>query len=414
MKTFSEHLNETILGARTLKRHLEKGECQSADGARCSLCHAVNITYQTEISLKNKALVKFWEQRFPAGSLQSLVPSPLGRGYRTVTKRRAFHGHHSCRLGLIAPTDDGSYEAFDVGRCLIEPEPHSAIYHKLQELLEKPYAEPLREVLNHVVVKGSYTEETLILNVREITLPVVRAANTVSKSITHMFKSVVGVFLFEDPSSGGYYLGRRSTATERASLRKVFGKAEIYHKTRGRSFMYSPVAFSQTNQSMLEPLVAAAEDLLSLSSEMILFDLYCGYGLFALCLAGTVRYVEGIEISSESVASAIANARRQKVKNVRFVRADITADSIARVMKSMPERAAVILDPPRSGVADGVIECLAARKPAKVLHIFCNIDIMPAALRLWARSGYQIVKTVPLDMFPGTSTIEMMVLLTPS
>ncbi len=72
-----------------------------------------------------------------------------------------------------------------------------------------------------------------------------------------------------------------------------------------------------------------------------------------------------------------------------------------------------LLDPPRAGTMAGVIEALAARRPAKVLHIFCNIDIMPAELKRWEKGGYATSRVVPFDMFPGTSSMEIMVLLTP-
>lgn len=413
MKTFNEHLTDAIAASHAGKRPLGKGECQSSHGARCNLCHAIDLTYEIEVALKNKALSAFWEQQYAPDLLSTLIPSPLGRSYRTVTKRRAFHVRQSCRLGLIAPTDEGSYEPFDVVTCAIEPVRHSEIYQSVQQSLEKPYAAPLSEVLSYVIIKGSFTEQTLILNVREITPTVVRAANTLSKSLTHAFKELIGVFLYEDTSSSNYYLGRSNNRGQ-PTMRKIFGKAEIYHKTCGRSFLYSPFAFSQTNQSMLELLVTQAGRLLELNDGMTLLDLYCGYGLFALCLAHSARYVEGVEISAESIASAIANARRQKTTNVRFIRTNITVDSIARLMERVQKRTAIILDPPRSGVAEGVIECIAARKPGKVLHIFCNIDIMPAELQRWTGCGYRIVKAIPLDMFPGTSSIEIMVLLTPS
>ncbi len=411
LKTFSEHLTEAIAASHAGKRPLGKGECQSSHGARCSLCHAIDLSYESEVTLKNKALSAFWEQHYAPGLLSTLIPSTMGRGYRTVTKRRASHVRQSCRLGLIAPTDEGSYEPFDVVRCAIEPGRHSEIYQHIQQSLEKPYAGPLSEVLSYAIIKGSYTEQTLILNVREITPTVVRAANTLSKSLTHTFQELVGVFLYEDTASRNYYLGR---STQRQPvLRKVFGKAEIYHRTCGKSFLYSPLAFSQVNQSMLELFVTQAGRLLELNDGMTLLDLYCGYGLLALCLAHSVQYVEGVEISTESIASAIANARRQKATNVRFVRTDITIDSIPRLMERVQKHTAIILDPPRSGVAEGVIECIAARKPGKVLHIFCNVDILPSELRRWTEYGYKVVNAIPLDMFPGTSSVEIMVLLTP-
>ena len=74
---------------------------------------------------------------------------------------------------------------------------------------------------------------------------------------------------------------------------------------------------------------------------------------------------------------------------------------------------AVLLDPPRQGPQPGVISALSRRRPGKVLHVFCSVDQIPAALKEWQRSGYQVRRIVPLDMFPGSINLEVLVLLTP-
>lgn len=409
VKTFDDHLRRTIAEASLKKRSLTAGECQSPRSGRCSLCHAIDLEYEDELRLKNEALRSFWEQFASPNTLAHLAPSPLGRGYRTVTKRRAFLLRGSTRLGLIAPTNEGSYNPFDVVQCAIEPAGHARVYQKMQEILEKPYARPIAHALSYVILKGSYAEYALILNVRRISSDIVHATNTLSKSITYSFKEVVGVFLHEDTSDGRYYLG--SSDRKPVKFRRVFGKAEIRQRMYGKSFLYSPLAFSQVNQSIVGHLVAKAGELLDLTKDMRLFDLYCGYGLFTLCLAENVHSAVGVEIAGESVASAIANAKRQQVSNVRFFRSDITVETLPHLLRQSRPHDVVLLDPPRSGTGSGVIECIAARKPAQALHIFCNADIMPAELKRWETSGYRIKQAIPFDMFPGTPSVEMMVLL---
>jgi tRNA/tmRNA/rRNA uracil-C5-methylase (TrmA/RlmC/RlmD family) len=410
VKTFDDHLSTIITQANLKKRPLTEGECQSPRSSRCSLCHAVDLAYEDEIRLKNQALRTFWEQFASLETLAQLVPSPLGRGYRTVTKRRAFQSRGSVKLGLIAPTDEGTYKPFDVVRCAIEPADHAPLYQKIQEILDKPYAGPIGEALSYVIIKGSYTEYTIILNVRAISPDVVHATNTLSKSLTHSFKEIAGIFLYEDSSDGRYYLGSSSQRSN--AFRKIFGKADIYQRICGRSFLYSPFSFSQVNISITDQFVTKAGELLDLDKEMRLLDLYGGYGLFAVYLAGSVHSVVGVEIAADSVASAIANAKRQKISNVRFVRSDITSETISRLIAQTRQQDVVLLDPPRSGTGEAVIECIAARKPIRVLHIFCNVDIMSAELKRWEASGYTVDKAIPFDMFPGTPSIEMMVLLT--
>ena len=73
----------------------------------------------------------------------------------------------------------------------------------------------------------------------------------------------------------------------------------------------------------------------------------------------------------------------------------------------------MLLDPPRQGTLPGVIASLARRKPKKVLHIFCGVDQIPPSLKEWQANGYQARRVAPLDMFPGSANLEILVLLEP-
>ena len=412
MRSFEEHLQAVVQSSRLTKRELASGECQSPDARRCTLCHAVDLDYVSEVAIKDQALCSFLQACVPSRVISPLTPSPLGRGYRTVTKRRVFRYRGTTTLGLIAPAGEGSYKPFDVVHCAIEPAAHAPIYRQIHEALGKMVYQPLAEVLRYVVIKGSYSEYTLILSVGEISPGVVSATNTLSRSLTHACKEIVALFLYEDKSDGRYYLGSQDAS--RSGFRKIFGNKEIFQRIGGRSFLYSPLSFSQVNISLADQFVAKAGELLALDGEMMLFDLYCGYGLFALCLAERVKAVIGVDSGAESIASAVANATRQRVRNARFIRSAISAETISRIIMHIRPRDVVLLDPPRSGTTEGVIESIASRRPAKALHIFCNIDIMHAELKRWKDSGYAVSKVVPFDMFPGTSSVEIMVLLSPA
>lgn len=410
--SFNDLLTGRIHTAGVPPRNLEKGECQSPSSQRCRLCTASTLHYLDESRIKNLALHDFWEEhslRIPADPLH---PSPLGRGYRTVTKRKVSFDGKNVRLGLIDPSETGSGGIFNPVSCAIEPADHALIYKTIHDAIRKPYARPLAEQLSYVIVKGSYVEFTLILNVKEISTPLVRATNTMSKSLSHAVSRIVGVFLYEDPSGGRYYLGTSNPGGGQ-TVKKIFGKSEIFQRVLDKTFLFSPLSFSQVNQSLVGPLIKVAGDLLGLSPDSTLFDLYCGYGLFALSLAEKAGTVVGMERSAASVASGKENAQRLRATNVRFIRNDITPESLLNAMKNCRPSDAVLLDPPRGGTAEGVIETLAARRPGRIVHLFCDIDIMPAEIRRWEASGYVQEKVIPFDMFPGTSAIEVVTLLRP-
>ncbi len=409
MRTFEEYFRSAIRAAAITPRPLQPGECQSSSAKRCHLCHAVDLTYEAEVRLKGKALQEFWRQVSHA-PLAPLIASPLGRAYRTVTKRKAFHRTESVVLGLIDPSEDGAETSFNVVHCAIEPEGHAQIYAAVQSAMSKPHARSLADSLNYVVIKGSYSEFTIIFSVAEVSASVAKAANTLSKALTRSFPQVVGLFLFEDRSRGRYYLGTSNSRAKQV-FRKVYGKNEIYQQIAGRSFLYSPLSFSQVNQSIVEMMIGTASELLDLKKTQTLYDFYCGYGLFSLCLAGKAKQVVGAEISAESIASASANAKRNTVKNSRFFRSDITGEALQRIMMNATNNDVVLLDPPRKGTGPGVIEAIAAKSPQRVLHIFCNIDLMPAEISRWQSCNYRVEHAIPLDLFPGTPAVETMVLL---
>jgi tRNA/tmRNA/rRNA uracil-C5-methylase (TrmA/RlmC/RlmD family) len=92
----------------------------------------------------------------------------------------------------------------------------------------------------------------------------------------------------------------------------------------------------------------------------------------------------------------------------------IDAETIDGLTANLSPACAVILDPPRGGTGPGVVERIALRRPGAVLHIFCNADIIGEELSRWTSNGYDVCRATPIDMFPGTSDIETMVLLRPN
>ncbi|MHB2018464.1 MAG: class I SAM-dependent RNA methyltransferase, partial [Candidatus Xenobia bacterium] len=255
--------------------------------------------------------------------------------------------------------------------------------------------------------KGSYQEFTTILNVRSLSSDVVRAANPISKAVTKAVPKVTSVYLYEDKSPGDYYMGSPSARTHR-----VWGKSDISIEIHGRTFTYPPVAFSQVNPGIAEQLVIWAEDLLEPGLTLHFYDLYCGYGLFALCLADRFEQVIGVEGSDAAIDAAKRNARWQYATNARFLRCRIGGEEIQKILRPLrAQRDVVLLDPPRNGTDPGVLDIIAAARPARIVHVFCNLELIPTDLARWRRLGYVPRRAVPFDMFPGTDALECMVLM---
>jgi len=411
MKPFEDLFKDAVRHHLHPKRTPPEGECRTRPGALCPLCFAGILEYEQESSLRNLALQEWWRGALPGKPLEPLVRSPQGRYYRSVTKRKAFRQGRSVVLGLINPDAEHGDYAIQIPRCAIEPLPHNALYEHIAAWLAKPVATPLHDVLQYVIIKGDDHDRIVVLNVSSTDAGVVRAGNTLSKSVTAFDPRVRGFFLYEDESGGRYYFGMQGSGAP-GRLQRLFGAETLSHKTAGKRFVYPLLAFSQINHSMLETLVSTVSELLGLPCAGTLFDLYCGYGLFGIAMADQVKRVVGVDLAPVSIEAAQRIAQHLHLKNVRFHRNNLTTDSLAQLLERSGPEDRVILDPPRGGTAEGVIEVIAGRQVHRVVHLFCNIDILVREVERWEKAGYRMERAVPLDMFPGTSTVEVAGLFT--
>ena len=71
----------------------------------------------------------------------------------------------------------------------------------------------------------------------------------------------------------------------------------------------------------------------------------------------------------------------------------------------------VLLDPPRRGCANAVIEALIRHRPETVLYVACGIDALASQARRLVDGGYQVTGARAVDMFPHTAHLEVVVRL---
>ena len=381
-----------------------------------------HLEYAEELALKEAALRKFWQTHHLHSFPESLLPSPKPRHYRTTTKRRVFAKGSSLVMGFKGG-DRGS--ALPVS--LLEPEPHTAIYRLILQKLTSPPYRLLIPHLNHVIVRGSYQEFTVILSVDRLNAEIVRKLKLIGEHLKGAGLSVISAFVLHDPTRSDYYLETHRPETG-VSFKKLFGPDRLRVRFGDHSYLLGPTAFSQVNESMIPTMLQTARQLLLKPNQPMppnnagrLLDLYCGYGLFAGHFANDFAEIVGIDYEQSAVEGAQQNARRlqgegQSGGRMRFVAGAITAAVLPRLLPRVDSRLIefALLDPPRQGTAGGVVQAIAGRKPARVLHIFCGVDVIPQQIQEWEESGYTVDRVIPLDMFPGTPNLEVLVLLVPA
>lgn len=365
------------------------------------------LDYTEEIKLKNSAISQMLKDNGIKCTPSEITPSPLPRKYRTTTKRRVFFDRKKTVLHFGKKPGSELTALSD-----LEPDSHIEIYKFLQKFFSVPKNFKASSVLNYIIIRGSYTEHAVIFNVRQLSGDIVRILKTVSAAITSAFPIVKNIFLYVDETGSDYYL-EAERPLKGITFKKLYGSDFLALKLNDRKFLYSPISFSQINESILPLFYQTLAEEMKDAENDTLMDLYCGYGLWSLAFGDIFKSVWGVELSAESIASARNNAKFHfKDKSFHYETGFVTAEYLrSKMPPPRRENEWIFLDPPRKGCAAGVLEYLISRRPKKLFHLFCGADEIAPALNIYLNNGCKIEKLIPFDFFPGTINIEMLAVI---
>jgi 23S rRNA (uracil1939-C5)-methyltransferase/tRNA (uracil-5-)-methyltransferase len=179
----------------------------------------------------------------------------------------------------------------------------------------------------------------------------------------------------------------------------------VNSEVNGLTFQFKAGDFFQNNPHVLPLLVEHVVKKAAGAECEYLVDAYSGSGLFALVAARHFRSVYGVEISTDAVKSATANAQRNKIKNVQFLAGE--AQQIFSQIQHLPRtKTVMIIDPPRTGCDKDFLTQLFDYHPHKLVYVSCDPATQARDTKLILAQGYKITDVTPFDMFPQTRHIE--------
>lgn len=189
------------------------------------------------------------------------------------------------------------------------------------------------------------------------------------------------------------------------------GQDHIVEQLGSIQYRINPKAFFQTNPTQAKVLFDVVADFCNLQGHETVYDLYTGTGSIALYLAQKAKKIVGIELVPEAIVDAKANAQFNAITNCTFETGDMaklfTQDFIAQHGK--PD--VLVTDPPRAGMHESVVQQLLTLAVPKIVYVSCNPATQARDLALLAEK-YTITALQPVDMFPHTSHVENVALLT--
>ena len=174
------------------------------------------------------------------------------------------------------------------------------------------------------------------------------------------------------------------------------------------TYIVSPESFFQVNSSVALLLVNEVMTALDLQGQEDVLDLFCGVGLFTLPISERARAVLGVENSKTALDDARMNLRGRG--NMRLLLADVSY-ALNHKDVSRNKWHAIVLDPPRAGLAHDELVGLAKLQAPRLVYVSCDPATLARDLKFLCANGYALNYAQPLDMFPQTHHVETVAVL---
>ncbi len=159
-------------------------------------------------------------------------------------------------------------------------------------------------------------------------------------------------------------------------------------------------AFFQANRFLLSRL---ASRVVSLVPEGPVVDLYAGVGLFSAALAASGwKAVIAVEGDRAGAADLRANAAPFG-SALEPVEMAVEAYLVARPVR--PD-AAIVIDPPRTGMSREASSAVAAQKAGRLVYVSCDVATFARDARRLTDAGYRLAHIEAFDLFPNTAHVE--------
>lgn len=188
------------------------------------------------------------------------------------------------------------------------------------------------------------------------------------------------------------------------------GKDHIIEEMEGLQFKVGPKSFYQTNSEQAYELYKITREFADLQPTDVLYDLYTGTGTIANFCARRAQKVVGVEYVPEAIEDAVINSRLNNIDNTTFYAGDMKDVLSDEFISRNGRPDVIILDPPRAGVDERVLEVIKRAAPERMVYVSCNPSTQARDLALLS-DMYEILAVQPVDMFPHTHHVENVVKL---
>ncbi len=344
----------------------------------CGGCPWQHVHYQEQLKAKQRAVRDTLERiaGIKDPPVLDIIPSPLQLGYRNRIKLRFEKG----RLGFYSAR---SHRLTEVSDCLIAEQ---SIRHALVGVEAFVASLETRPMRVEIASGGELEGISLAINSQGR----LRAADS------HKVRALLAD---SDSPVRGVVMWAKGWRRQWGDTHRRFNTG-----ADGIEVDCEGTAFAQVNTLANVALVAAVVEATELGGTETVLDLYSGTGNLALPLATRAARVVAVDSDPFAVETGKQSARRQNISNLSF-KTDSVQSFATNWMKGQQQADRVVLDPPRSGLAQAT-DCIAGLAAPRLVYVSCDAATLARDLKRLLAVGYQLRSALPLDLFPHSFHVE--------
>ena len=378
--------------------------CDCSVFTKCGGCAFRHISYESELAIKEDFVYDAFKR---IGRLDVPFEKVLGCTEENHYRNKAQYpvaeidgnvvcGFYSRRSHRVVPFTE----------CKLQPLVFEKIANAIINLANENKIPAYNEetctgILRHIYIReGYHSKEIMVCFV--VNKPCKDKLLMICDKLTAEFSAIKSIVMNINSKNTNVILGNKNVT--------LYGSDEIMDTMCENKINLSPLSFYQVNTAQAELLYGVVSEYAELTGSEEVMDLYCGAGTIGLSLANKAKKILGVEIIEQAVENAISNANSNGIVNAEFICGD--ASKVATDLAqngNTPD--IIVVDPPRKGCDEDALQAILTMSPKQVIMVSCNPATAARDCAFLCKNGYKVVKGRAVDLFPRTTHVETVVLL---
>ncbi|MDF9763524.1 tRNA (uracil-5-)-methyltransferase/23S rRNA (uracil1939-C5)-methyltransferase [Peribacillus simplex] len=369
--------------------------------AECGGCQLQHLSYDQQLIEKRDIVIQAMERhtKFPISSLN--IKETIGMedpwNYRNKSQYQVGQKDGKLIAGLYGLN---SHNLIDIPNCLVQHKATNKVTRTVKKILknlnisiynERKRKGVIRTVITRVGFETGEVQVVLVTGAEEIP-----QKDQLLKQIRDQLPEVKSVVQNINNQNTSLIFGEKTI--------HLAGEKVINETLGDLSYELSARTFFQLNPVQTVRMYDEVKKAAALTGTEKVVDAYCGVGTIGLWLSEDAKEVRGMDVIKESIEDAKKNAIRHKRTNMHYETGK-AENILPRWTKEGWKPDVLVVDPPRSGCDQSLLQAILKVKPKTIVYVSCNPSTLAKDLQELS-ALYEVESMQPVDMFPQTSHVE--------